>query len=118
LKTRFFYAITLLGYFGIMLLLVVWYGWLAPPELFSAPAVVLLLGLPLFLPLRGILHGRPYTVAWSLYLSLIYLSHGIVEAYSNSAARWPALTEVALATCWIIGGILYIRASRPSADAT
>ena len=86
-----------------MVLLVVWYGWLAPPRFLSAPAVILILALPLFAPLRGLLHGRPYTVAWSLFLSLIYFTHGTVEAYSNGAARWLALTEVALSFALLAG---------------
>ncbi len=83
MKTRLCYALTLLGYLGIMVLLIAWYGWLAPPQVFSAPVVILTLGLPLFLVLRGLLHGRPRAVAWSLFLSLFYFTHGIVEAYSN-----------------------------------
>ena len=117
MKTRLCYALTLLGYLGIMVLLVAWYGWLAPPQVFSPPVVILTLGLPLFLVLRGLLHGRPRAVAWSLFLSLFYFTHGIVEAYSNSAARWLALTEVALALCWIIGGILYIRTAKRTAPS-
>ncbi len=115
MKARLSHALTLLGYLGILVLLVAWYGWLAPPRIFSAPVVIVTLGLPLFLPLRGLLHGRPYTVAWSLFLSLFYFTHGIVEAYSDSQARWLAVTEVALALCWIVGGILFIRASTGAA---
>lgn len=117
MKARLYYALTLLGYLGIMVLLVAWYGWLAPPQVFSAPVVISVLGLPLFLVLRGLLHARPRSVAWSLFLSLFYFTHGIVEAYSDSQARWLALTEVALALCWIIGGILFIRASKRAAES-
>ena len=116
MRARLCHALTLLGYLGIMALLIVWYGWLAPPQVFSAPVVILALGLPLFLVLRGLLHARPRAVAWSLFLSLFYFTHGIVEAYSNSQARWLALTEVALALCWIVGGILFIRASKGTAE--
>ena len=93
MQARLCHALTLLGYLGIMALLIVWYGWLAPPQVFSAPVVILTLGLPLFLVLRGLLHARPRAVAWSLFLSLFYFTHGIVEAYSNSQARWLALTD-------------------------
>ena len=118
MRARLCHALTLLGYLGIMALLIVWYGWLAPPQVFSAPVVILTLGLPLFLVLRGLLHARPRAVAWSLFLSLFYFTHGIVEAYSNSQARWLALTEVALALCWISGGILYIRVTKGPAPSS
>jgi uncharacterized membrane protein len=112
-KSRLFYALTLFGYFGIMLLLPVWYGWLAPPSGVPPQLALFALGLPLFAPLRGLLHARSYTVAWSLYLCLIYFTHGIVEAYSEPEARSLALTEVALSLCWLAGGIGFIRASSP-----
>ena len=115
LKARLAYALTLLGYFGIMLLLPVWYGWLAPPTALSPRVALIMLGLPLFTPLRGLLHARSYTITWSLFLSVIYFTHGIVEAYSENEARWLALTEVALSLCWLVGGILFIRAKARAA---
>ena len=109
---RLSYALLLAGYFGIMLLLPLWYGWLSPPQLIAPRLALVLLGLPLFAPLRGLLHARRYTIAWSLFLALLYLTHGCMEAYSNAAARWLALTEVGLSLCWIAAGIVYLRSSR------
>ena len=99
-------SVTALG----VLLLPVWYGWLAPPSVLSPRVALIVLGLPLFAPLRGLLHARSYTVTWSLFLSVIYFTHGVVEAYSESEARWLALAEVTLSLCWLVGGILFIRA--------
>ena len=107
-----YYAITLLGYFGIMLLLLIWYGWLSPPKLLQPGIVIVLLTLPLFTALRGLLHARKYTITWSLFLALFYMSHGMVEAWSMDHARWLPLTEIALSLCWLSGGILFVRASR------
>jgi len=116
LKARLFYILTLSGYFGIMALLLAWYGWLAPPSIVPTQLALVALGLPLFAPLRGLLHAHRYTVAWSLFLCMLYFTHGIVEAYSDAEARWLALTEVALSLCWLVGGIGFIRASKPNAD--
>lgn len=109
---RLFYTLLLTGYFGTLLLLPVWYGWLSPPQLITPRLALVLLGLPLFAPLRGLLHARRYTVTWSLFLALLYFTHGCMEAYSNAPARWLALSEVALSLCWITGGIGYLRNSR------
>lgn len=109
---RLLYALLLAGYFGLMLLLPVWYGWLSPPQFVSPRLALVVLGLPLFAPLRGLLHARRYTVAWSLYLSLLYFAHGSMEAYSNPPARWLALIEVMLSLCWLVGGIYYLRCYR------
>ena len=114
MRARLALTLLLTGYFGIMLLLPVWYGWLSPPQLVNPRLALLLLGLPLFAPLRGLLHGRRYTAAWSLFLSLIYLTHGSMEAYSNPDARALALTEVTLALFWVVGGIAYVRTTRAS----
>ncbi len=115
-SARPFYVLTLFGYFGIMALLLAWYGWLVPTSVIPTQLALVVLGLPLFAPLRGMLHARRYTVAWSLYLCLLYFTHGIVEAYSNIDARGLALTEVALSLCWLVGGIGFIRASRANAS--
>lgn len=112
---RLFYALLLGGYFGIMLLLPAWYGWLAPSRLIPPQLALLLLGLPLFAVLRGLLHARRRSVGWSLFLSLLYLTHGCMEAWSNGDARWLALGEAALALCWVSGGIGWLRATRDPA---
>lgn len=115
--TKLLYAGTLIGYFGIMLLLPLWYGWLAPPGLLPPRLALIVLGLPLFAPLRGLLHARRYTVAWSLFLSLLYFTHGSMEAWSNPEARWLALTEAGLSLLWLCCGIAYLRASNPERQA-
>lgn len=115
---RLLYGLMLTGYFGIMLLLPAWYGWLAPPQLISPQLALLLLGLPLFTPLRGLLHVRRYTIAWSLFLSMLYFTHGCMEAWGNPQARWLALIEVGLSLCWLVGGILYLRHSNPERQKT
>jgi uncharacterized membrane protein len=107
----------LAGYFGLMLLLPVWYGWLSPPQLVSPRVALIILGLPLFTPLRGLLHARRHTIARSLFLSLLYFTHGSMEAYSNPHARWLALTEVGLALFWLAGGIAYLRCKRSAEQA-
>lgn len=113
---RGYYALLLGGYFGIMLLLPLWYGWLSPPQLITPRLALVLLGLPLFAPLHGLLHARRYTVGWSLFLSLLYLTHGCMEAWSNPGARWLALTETGLALCWMAGGIGYLRRTGTAAQ--
>ena len=117
MNSRVYYALLLAGYFGIMLLLAAWYGWMSPPQLVSPQLALVLLGLPLFAPLRGLLHARRYTVGWSLFLSLLYLTHGCMEAWSNPGARWLALGEAALALCWVAGGVAWLRSTKTTARA-
>lgn len=102
-------ALALTGYFGTFALIVAWYGWLSPPERLPAYIALLALGTPLLLPLRGLLHGRPYTYAWSLFLATGYLAHALIEGYSTPADRWLAALELLLAGCWFAGATGYVR---------
>ncbi|HHJ14757.1 MAG TPA: DUF2069 domain-containing protein [Gammaproteobacteria bacterium] len=110
---RLWYALTLTGYFGIMVLLPVWIGWFRPPGLLRPSVVITLMALPLFPALRGLLHARRYTAAWSLFLAVFYFAHGVIEAWSEPVGRWGALAETALALLWLAAGIAWIRATSP-----
>lgn len=94
---------------GLIVLLILWYGWLAPAAHFQKWLTILLFTAPLLFPLRGILYGRPYTHAWASYLSLFYFTHGTMEAWSNPVARPWALLEIILATTLFTACILYAR---------
>ena len=108
-RPPFLYALTLAGYFGTLALLVVWYGWVDPSQLLPVSLVMLLLGLPLFAPMRGLLHGRRYTFAWSCFLAACYFSHGVVEAYSSPVTRHLGLLEVVLTSLWFLAALAYVR---------
>ena len=111
-KHGIYYTLTLVGYFGTMLIILAWYGWLVPPTKLSPALIITLLVLPLFLVLRGLLHARRRAIAWSLFLSFIYFIHGVVEAWSSASARPWAILEIIFSLSWLIGGILFIRANR------
>lgn len=110
-------AVALTGYFGNLGLLTTWYGWLAPSQWFPRTLVLMVLVAPMLLPLRGLLHGKPYTYAWSGFLALVYFTHGVVEAYSNTAVRPYALMEMLFCGLWFGGAILYVRQTRGTANA-
>lgn len=105
-------TLVLTGYFGTFALIVAWYGWLSPPVRLPVYLALLALGTPLLLPLRGLLHGRPYTYAWSLFLALGYLTHALIEVYSTPSDRGLALLEVALVLLWFVGAVGYVRQGR------
>ena len=107
--SRFLYALTLFGYFGTLVLLTLWYSWLAPATLFPAALVLMVLVVPLLFPLRGLLHGRKYTFAWSCFLALLYFTHGVMEAYSNDVTRPLGLLEVTFSSLWFLSAMAYIK---------
>jgi uncharacterized membrane protein len=115
--SRFLYALTLFGYFSTLALLTAWYGWLAPAIHFPAALVLLVLVVPLLFPLRGLLHGRKYTFAWSCFLALLYFTHGVMEAYSNDITRPLGLLEITFSSLWFLGAMAYIKSQQGSSPA-
>lgn len=108
-RTRIAYWVGVTGYFGLIALLLAWFGWLSPPTVIPVSVALFIMLVPLLFPLRGILYGRAYTFAWASFLSMIYFIHGVVEAYSSPDDRWLALLEVALSVAFYTGSMLYAR---------
>ncbi len=113
--TRFLYLLTLAGYFGTLVLLTAWYGWLAPSARLPVALVLIILVAPLLLPLRGLLHGRKYTFAWSCFLALFYFTHGVMEAYSDAVIRPLGLLEITFSSIWFVSAMAYIRSGKTRA---
>lgn len=108
-KTRFAYWIALSGYFGLLVLLVAWLGWISPPRALPTSVALFFMTVPLLFPLRGLLHARPYTFAWASFLSLFYFIHGVVEAYSSEEDRYLALLEIIFSLAFYAGSMFYAR---------
>lgn len=108
-RSRVAYWVALTGYFGLLILLWSWHVWLAPPRHWPTALVLAILLLPLAAPLRGLVHGRPYTFAWTTFLALFYFLHGISEAVGNPAARIYAVIEILLSLTLFTGAMLYAR---------
>ena len=90
-----------------------WLTLLAPPAnpSMTAPALLVLV-LPVLVPVRGLLHGRRYTAAWSSLLSVFYFSYGIAFLPDAPPVRWLALACTGLALVWFATSVLYVRFTR------
>ena len=108
-RTRLARLAALIGYFGLFALVVAWNAWLSPPTHLPIALVLLVWGTPLLFPLRGLLHGRPYTHAWTSYLALAYFTHGVVQAWAVPAERLLGLAEIGLSLLLFTGAIFYAR---------
>ena len=102
-------TVAMTGYFGIWILIPLWYAWLAPSTHFPAGMAVSFLLTPLVFPLIGIIKGKPYTYTWAAYISLIYFAHGIGETYSEPDQRLYGSLEILLSLMWFTGSIYYAR---------
>ncbi len=102
-------TLTLSAYFNLLILVTVWHAWLYPSAYFPVALVLLVTAVPLLLPLRGLLHGRPASHLWTSFLMLLYFMHGVVEATANPVQRFPALLEVLFSLLVFLAAAFYTR---------
>ena len=91
----------LLAWAALIVLQLLWHGWLFPPQTIPVPLVLAITVVPLLLPLLAIRDPRR-ALLWVGILSLFYFCHGIAEGWSSSSERWLALAEIML-TLLLIG---------------
>ena len=106
---RFSRILVLTAYFGLVVWLTLWSLWWAPHPHFPRALVLMVLVGPLLLPLRGLLHGRVYTHAWSTFLALYYFVLSVDDIATATTARWLAWTELALSLIWFGACLAYVR---------
>jgi len=104
----------LAGHLALIVAVVVWTTWIDPPQRIPRALALVLLTLPLLVPLRGVLHARPYTHAWVLFVAMGYFVLGVWHA-AVPAERLYGLTLVTASLLWFFGAMFYVRFSHPSA---
>ena len=97
---------------ALIVLCVVWEGWLAP--LRPGGSWMMLKALPLLPAGFGVLRGRRYTSQWLSMLSLLYFTEGVLRASDPGLTGVFALTEVFLAVVLFTSTMLHARATAPS----
>lgn len=97
------------SYFCLLALVIAWNVWLEPSQRFPRALVLLVMASPLLFALRGMLHGKPYTHAWTSFLALAYFAHGVTEGYVDAADRPYAGMEVLFSVTLFLGCVLYTR---------
>ncbi len=105
---KHYYLLALSSFFALFSLLMAWYTILAPSQIFPTALLLIISIPPLLLPLRGFLKGDLKSCTWLCYISLIYFTHGAVEAYANPAERSYALAELLLSFLLCLGAGMYV----------
>jgi uncharacterized membrane protein len=106
------------SYLSLIVLVILWEGWLAPST-YAPPAVWLTLkSVPLLLPLRGVLLARPRSIVIASLVLLLYMLEAIVllwvareQSLIGISERSLALIELVLTTTYIGAGGLALRAT-------
>ena len=74
---------------------------------------MVLKGLPLLLPLRGLLHGRLKSIQWAALLTLPYLTEGLTRAWADpQPSATYALSEALLCGAFLILSWAWLKRAR------
>lgn len=109
LDTVFYRRLTLSSYFLLIAWLIVWHFFLTPEKTTSTLFTVLLWIVPILLPCKGLVQGKPYTHAWTNFIVMYYLMHGLTAIYVLEDERLYALIEIILCCGLFTGGSFYAR---------
>jgi len=90
------------GYFGLLIFLPIWHLILVPSVMDKYITLLLTVG-PLLLPMWGILKRKPYTYAWSNFIVLIYMIHGLTLIWDRPDERPFVIIELILSFMMFIG---------------
>ena len=117
--------LTLFGYFALMTGLYAWHLVIHPAEKHLISLIIFFQLGPLMLPVFGILNGKQYTHAWSMYLAIFYFVVGVWYA-GHADERMFGLYVIATSLMFFTGCVLYTRfigkqrkavqAAQPAAD--
>ncbi|MGW8248927.1 MAG: DUF2069 domain-containing protein [Acidiferrobacterales bacterium] len=103
-------------YFALLLLILLWEGWLSPAPNIPPATWIILKCVPLLLPLRGLLRGQKRAYLLTALLLMLYFIDGVVLTYlhwsTGFAFNQPlpyAMGEWVISTACFTFALLYIR---------
>jgi uncharacterized membrane protein len=106
LTTHFYKRLALTSYFLLIVWLLIWHFVLTPDKTTSTVFTLLFWIMPILLPLKGLVQGKPYTYAWTNFVVMYYLLHGLTAVYAIEGERVYALIEIVLC-CGLFTGCSY-----------
>ncbi|WP_339725133.1 DUF2069 domain-containing protein [uncultured Paraglaciecola sp.] len=108
-SSTFFRKLTLSSYLLLIVWLVVWHFVLTIDKPTSTVFTVLFWIVPILLPAKGLIAGKPYTYAWTNFIVMYYLLHGLTAVYAVEGERLYALIEIILCCLLFTGCSFYAR---------
>ena len=101
-------VLTLSGYFGLLFGLFAWHLLIEPAAKHLISIIILLQIGPLMFPLMGLLKGKLYTHAWSMYVAIFYFIIGVWYA-GHVDDRMIGLYVIFTSLTFFLGTVLYTR---------
>jgi uncharacterized membrane protein len=99
---------------ALIVLCVLWEGWLAPIR--PGGSWLTLKALPLMFAVRGVLHGRRYTSQWLSMVVLLYFIEGVLRAFDPGLIGPLAWVEIVLSVLLFVAAVGHAHMSAPSRD--
>ena len=101
-------VLTLAGYFGLFFGLFAWHLLIEPAAKHLMSIIILTQIGPLMFPLMGLLKGKLYTHAWSMYVAIFYFIIGVWYA-GHVDDRAIGLYVIFTSLTFFLGTVLYTR---------
>ncbi|ACA86450.1 DUF2069 domain-containing protein [Shewanella woodyi] len=108
MSTDMLFKLCRAGYLLLVLLLAGWFVNKGVTGEYSLPFALLWI-IPILLPLKGVIQGKPYTYAWGSFIICLYMLHGLTLLYVTEEYFAFALIEVLLLGALLIGFPFYAR---------
>ena len=102
-------SLTLVGLLGMILLVVVWNGWLSPVQKIPRSLEMLILLTPLLFFVRGLLYGRYSAHVKVTFPAILYFILGVWYAFTPQEEIYGYLMTL-FSLLLYFGGFLYARA--------
>jgi len=100
--------LTLTGYFSLLIGLFAWHLLINPAAEHLISVIIFFQIGPLMFPLFGILNGKLYTHAWSMYLAIFYFVIGVWYA-GKSEDLMIGLYVIITSLLFFLGAVIYTR---------
>lgn len=114
MNTRMAYTLSMIFWVALIILTLLWEGWLAPTP--PAGFWLMLKSLPLLIPLFGMLHLKRTSFSVAGLISVFYFTEGVLISWGEYAAGVPnpallacSLGEVFLVLGFVIFVFLYLK---------
>jgi uncharacterized membrane protein len=108
-NTRFYRYLALGCHTLLIVWIIAWQFFLNKTLTYSPIFITLVYLVPLLLPYKGVIQGKPYTHAWANFVVLFYLMHGCTVAYAVPEERWYAAIEILLCVGMFVGCSAFAR---------
>ncbi|MDD1784143.1 DUF2069 domain-containing protein [Enterovibrio sp. ZSDZ35] len=102
-------TVALTSYLALIAWVLIWHGFLSPHPHINPVGVTIAWLIPLMLPLKGILTGKPYTHAWANFILMFYFLHGLTLLFVDEGERYLALVELVITSISFVSNILYAK---------